>query len=109
MAIQPAPLQPGLAIPTAGTPLYVTPPNSTAVVKRAVLSNTTPGPISVTIAIQRAGVSLVASLTIMTRTLPGNTTDLLPELANFVMVTGDAMNVSATAPGVNAFISGFVL
>ena len=110
MAIVPVALQPGLALTTLAAPLYLTPINTRAVVKRAVFSNPTTGPVAFTVSVQRAGVATAGILVIIpARIIAAGGTDLAGELANFVFQPGDQVLASANAAGVNAFVSGFVL
>ena len=110
MAIVPTALQPGLTLTTSAVPLYLAPANTRAVVKRAVFANSTSGPVAFGVMVQRAGVAPAGILAIVpTRLIAANATDTAPELANFVFQPGDQMLATAAAPGVNAFLSGFVL
>ena len=110
MAIVPTALQPGLALTTSAVPLYIAPTNTRAVVKRAVFANASTGPVSFGVTVQRAGVSLAGILAIVpTRLIAAGATDTAPELGNFVFQPGDQILATASAAGVTAFMSGYVL
>ena len=96
-------------MPTASTTLYTAPAGKTAVVKRAVFSNSS-GTLtaSVEVAVIRAGanaMNLIASMAV----LPG-TQFIANELAGFVFAPGDAITGLSTQTGVvTCFINGYTV
>lgn len=108
MAISPAVLQGGVALTTSSAAIYTAPSGTKAVIKRAVFTNFSAAAVTVSVTSTRSGGS---PLTLIDgQSIPAHTDYIAPELANFVMNTGDALNASCSAAAsVNAFAWGYTL
>lgn len=104
MALQTAVLQGGVALSTGSTTLYTVPVAKSAWVKRAVFTNTTGATIAIAVAVSRAGAPGLAIIS--SQALAAGTAYVSPELSGLALNAGDAILASATAIGINAFISG---
>ena len=104
MALQTAVLQGGVALSTGSTTLYTVPTAKSAWVKRAVFTNTTGASIAIAVAVSRAGGAGLAIIS--SQALAAGTAYVSPELSGLALNAGDAILASATAIGINAFISG---
>lgn len=90
-------------------PLYTSPLNGIAVIKRAVFTNTSTDPQTITVYVVRNGDSPDATnIVIDARAISAGDTDLAPELANLVLGGGDSVQALASLNAVvNATASGY--
>ena len=104
--IQPAVLQPGVALGTSAAAIYTASNVTQAIVRRAVFANTTAGSVTLTVTLTRAGGS---ALTIVPGVaVSANEAYVSAELSGLVLNKGDVISAfSSTASAINAFISGF--
>ena len=104
MSLQTAVLQGGVALTTGSNTIYTVPTGKSAWVKRAVFTNTTGATIAIAVAISRAGGFGMAIIS--SQALTAGSAYVSPELSGLAMNAGDAILASATAIGINAFVSG---
>lgn len=108
MAVTPAVLQGGVLLTTSSAIIYTCPAATRAVIKRAVFSNVTGSAVTLTLTSTRSGGGALGVITV--QAIPANSTYTAPELANWTMVAGDALNaLCSAAASVNAYASGFTV
>ena len=108
MTVSPAVLQGGVLLTTSSVALYTAPAGTKAVIKRAVFSNYTVAPSTITVTITRSGGAALGIITI--QPVAADSSYTAPELANLVLQTGDVVSaMAANLATVNAFISGFTV
>ena len=108
MALTPAALQGGILLTTTPAAIYTGPANTRAVIKRAVFSNVTASPATLTVTSTRSGGTALGVITAFS--VPANSDYEPPALANWVVQPGDVLTASCgTAASVNAFINGFTV
>jgi len=85
------------------TALYTTPANTTAKIGRAVFTNTSGSPVTITAAITTGGVLTAANTLISARTLAPGEAYVSPELAGAVLQAGSALHALAGSGGAVTF------
>ena len=104
--IQPAILQPGIALDTTSAAIYTASTVAQAIVRRAVFANVTGASTSLTVTVTRAGGS--ALVIVPGVAVSANEAYVSPELSGLVLGKGDVISASCgTASALNVFVSGF--
>ena len=104
----PAALQPGMVLTTTLTTVYTAPVGTIARISRAVFSNVSAAPVTITVNVTRAGQS--GLVLIKNTPLAVAVNDTAPELAAMVLLPGDTLSAQASAAAsVNVFISGLTV
>lgn len=97
-------------VPTADTALYTVPAQTTAKIGRAVFTNTSGFPVTLTAGITTGGALSAATTLISARTLAPGESYVSPELAGAVMPAGAALRALAgTAAAITVMVSGLTI
>ncbi|CAB3731146.1 hypothetical protein [Paraburkholderia rhynchosiae] len=106
MTITALPLVPDATLTNADANYYTCPVNTTAVVKRAVFTNTSASAVTITANVVRSGGSVAASNQIITsQPIAPQSTYVSPELAGLTLSAGDAIHAVASANSVVNFMA----
>ncbi|KXV12564.1 hypothetical protein [Gluconobacter oxydans] len=104
MAVVAKSLQPGITLASSAGSVFTAGAGGT-VVSQGVLSNPTTEAVAFTVQIQRSGASALD--VVPSRTIQPNGTDLLPELSNLVLSSGDVL--LASGAGLVCILSGYAM
>jgi len=104
MAVVAKSLQPGITLTSSAVAVF-TAGAGTTVVSAGVLSNPTTEAAAFTLQIQRSGGSALDL--VPSRSIQANGTDLLPELGNLVLSSGDVLLASGN--GLVCIFSGYAM
>lgn len=105
--VTPAVLQKGVVLTTGAVAIVTGVAASQTIIKRAVFSNVTATPVTITVSRTPSGGSPLIIIDV--QSVAANSTYLAPELANMVLLAGDTITaLCSAAASVNAFASGFV-
>jgi hypothetical protein len=107
--VTPAVLQGGVVLTTINVVYVTAPANTTVVIKNGVITNPSGNATTTyTCSVLRSGGSLLVVIPARNVVSPG--TDLMPELANFVLNPGDVLELEASSAAIlNFFASGFYI
>lgn len=111
MAINAAVLQAGVVLTASAASIYTTPAAGQAVIKRAVFTNTSANPVTITVhRVPSAGSAAIGNKIIAEMRLTPGQAYVSPELSNMALNGGDSIvALCSAASSVNAFMSGFTL
>lgn len=108
MTVRAQRLVPGSQLTTAAVAYYTSPTGTTAVIKRAVFSNTTAAPQTITVnVVPAAGAVAAANQVINARTVAPGESYVSPELAGVVLGAGDSLQaLSSAGAAITLMVSG---